>query len=635
MEFKSKLEEIMPAEELLFEPTPAFGKYKTFLEHAVTHPAKMNTNLLKFLILNFTKEGEVILDPMGGSGSTAVVAALHGRNAVCVELEKRFYEWMEKARLNVEKHPTLTPKGRIVNICGDARRLSELLSRADVAITSPPYAQTYTGGGDPEKRKKRLIKAGHNPKDFLGGKARNAVLKHYGEVDVCLTSPPYADSLTSEHDEGKETRKVLRKSGENRGKPISLGKSQVHTVYSQSKENIGNLPLGQVDSIITSPPYSNVATAKEGAISPHMQGLISKLSGIPVKDFAHNVEKLKEAVKIAQSKIPFKYGDSPNNIGNLPHGSIDLVLTSPPYEMQHQGGPDPNPVGTCIKERYPSKSNIGNLPLGNIDCCITSPPYSEALSEKAGGGSKKNVLGVGITSDGEKQAQGAPTPYSTSEDNIGNLKHGEIDVVLTSPPYDGSLEGSTRHTRGGIASRDRKIAQTGTYADIVITSPPYERQLHDSAEKRAAGAWNGSELDVEKNLPMGYSENRENIGNLKSSHEEYEALTTTPRGPLAKGLMKNGKPTYLSEMLKVYAEMFKVLKPAGLAIIIIKPFYRGLKPVDLPYHSYLLLKAVGFRLEKLYKLRLKNQSFWRVLYYKNNPNLPRLNHEYVLVMRKV
>jgi hypothetical protein len=100
-------------------------------------------------------------------------------------------------------------------------------------------------------------------------------------------------------------------------------------------------------------------------------------------------------------------------------------------------------------------------------------------------------------------------------------------------------------------------------------------------------------------------------------------------------LMKDGKPTYLSEMLKVYAEMFKVLKPAGLAIIIIKPFYRGLKPVDLPYHSYLLLKAVGFRLEKLYKLRLKNQSFWRVLYYKNNPNLPRLNHEYVLVMRKV
>jgi hypothetical protein len=39
----------MPAEELLFEPTPAFGEYKPFLEHATTHPAKMNTKIIEFL----------------------------------------------------------------------------------------------------------------------------------------------------------------------------------------------------------------------------------------------------------------------------------------------------------------------------------------------------------------------------------------------------------------------------------------------------------------------------------------------------------------------------------------------------------------------------------------------------------
>jgi len=602
----------MPAEELLFEPTPAFGKYKTFLEHAVAHPAKMNTNLLKFLILNFTKEGEVILDPMAGSGSTAVVAALHGRNAVCVELEKRFYEWMEKARLNVEKHPTLTPKGRIVNICGDARRLSELLSRADVAITSPPYAETYMGGGDPEKRKERLVKAGRNPKDFLGGKARNAVLKHYGEVDVCLTSG-------------------VRKVG-------------VSTItareYSQNPANIGNLPLGEVSTIITSPPYHNVDNVK-----PKSEEFWRK---------AH------EGGKRWGSKSPSgtegKQITAEGNISNFPLGNIDAVITSPPYEMQHQGGPDPNPVGTCIKERYPSESNIGNLPLGSIDCCITSPPYSEALSEKAGGGSKKNVLGVGITSDGEKQAQGAPTPYSTSEENIGNLKHGEIDVVLTSPPYEasvsddkesplaggdekkygrwrkgtarkhsytqhgepckvdtvitsppyeGSLEGTTRHTRGGIASRDPALAQTGSYATLMSFG-----------------------------VPVGYSPNKDNIGNLKSSHEEYEALTTTPRGPLAKGLMKNGKPTYLSEMLKVYAEMFKVLKPAGLAIVVVKSLIRNKRVIDLPWHSWLMLERVGFKLVKLYKLRLKNSSFWRILYTKKFPDVPLIAHEYVLVCGK-
>jgi len=38
-EFRSKLEDLMSAEELKFEPTPGFGKYKPFLQHAIAHPA--------------------------------------------------------------------------------------------------------------------------------------------------------------------------------------------------------------------------------------------------------------------------------------------------------------------------------------------------------------------------------------------------------------------------------------------------------------------------------------------------------------------------------------------------------------------------------------------------------------------
>jgi len=609
--FRSRLEDIVPAEELLFEPTPGFGYYAPWLKHAVAHPAKMNTWLLEYLIRAFTEPCDTVLDPMAGSGNTGTVAALLGRNAVQVELERKFWEWMEKARENVEKTETATPKGRIVNICGDARRLSELLSQADAAITSPPY--------------------------------------------------------------------------------------------------------------------SNIAKSKEGAISPHMQGLISK-RGIPVKEFAHNVEKLKEAVKIAQAKIPFKYSDNPRNIGNLPHGDISAVITSPPYsecpgsvyeglgerveklfkegkitreQYEHfkgrkayfeeaakpypqsngqiaslphgdinvvitspphgntyLGGGDPEKrKQRLIRAGHDPKDFLGgkarNAVLkhyGEVDVCITSPPYSEALSEKAGGGSKKNVLGVGITSDGGKQAQGAPAPYSTSEENIDNLPHGNIDAVITSPPYlksaesgagvnrqregdvkigcstvgrtvahpeaidstkeygsidtvitsppyEGSLEGTTRHTRGGIASRDPALAQTGSYATVMSFG-----------------------------VPVGYSPSKDNIGNLKSSDEEYEAL--------ANGLMKNGRPTYLSEMLKVYGEMFKVLKPGGLAIIVVKPFVRNKKVVDLPYHTWILMAKVGFRLARLYKLRLFRLSFWRILQYKKHPDVPIIAHEYVLVCQK-
>jgi DNA modification methylase len=351
-EFRSKLEDLVPAEELLFPPTPSFGRYRPFLEHAVAHPAKANTRLLEFLIEKYTRPGDVVLDPMAGTGSTGVVAALHGRNAVQVEIEEKFYEWMERAREKVEKHQTLAPKGRIVNIRGDARRLSELLSKAGVVITSPPYSDSISRQGDPT-----------------------------------------------------------------------------------GVRNVGI-------STITAREYS------------------------------------------------------------------------------------PNP------------ENIGNLPLG------------------------------------------------------------DIDVVITSPPYEGSLEGTSRHTRGGIPSRDPTLAQTGTYATVL------------------SGAVEGAST----------SPSKDNIGNLKSSDEEYEALT--------KGLIKGDRPTYLSEMLRVYGEMYKVLKPNGLAIIIVKPFIRNKRIVDLPWYTWLLMSKVGFKLEKLYKLRLKNLSFWRALYWRKYPEVPRISHEYIIVARK-
>jgi DNA modification methylase len=363
-EFKSKLEDLIPAEELVFPASPGFGPYKSIMPHeAVAHPAKFNVHLVEFLIDKYTKPGDIVLDPMAGTGILGVIAALRGRNAVQVEIEPRFYEWMEKARLNVENTPTLGRKGKIINILGDARRLSELLSQ---------------------------------------------------NVNTIITSPSYADSLTHEHDELKETKLVLRKSGENKGKPIALGRSQVHTIYSTSSNNIGNLPLGNIDAIITSPPYAET---------------ISHRSGGPVR-----------VRKVGSSTI-------------------------------------------TARQYSKSESNIGNLPLGNVEA----------------------------------------TTYPHHEKNLESL---------------------------------------------------YRR------------------------------------------------------------LLKNGKPTYLSEMLKVYSEMYKVLKPGGYCIIVVKPYIRNKSVIDLPYYTWLLMEKVGFKLEKLYKFRLPAKSFWRILYYQRFPSVPEITHEYVIVAVK-
>jgi len=420
-EFRSKLEDLMVAEELVFDPTPGFGRWRKFFpEDAVRHPAKANLNLIDFLIDKYTKEGDLILDPMSGTGSTCVLAALKGRDAICVDIEPLFFQWMEKAREIVEKTPMLGRKGRMINILGDARRLSDLLKQIDIIITSPPYGETYLGGGDPERRAERLIKAGYDPKAFLGGRARNAILKHYGETDVIITSPPYAETLS------------------------------IH--------------------------------------SGGMKGL----------------------------------------------------------------------------KNAPKPSTVGH---------------------------DKN-----------------PQLYSDNPDNIGNLSLGDIDVIITSPPYESALEGTSRHTRGGIASRDPALAQTGTYSTV---------------------------LSVKQGVPVMYSPNPDNIGNLKNRDEDYEMLEHEKRlETLYKRLLRDGKPTYLSEMLKVYNEMYKVLKPNGYVIIIIKPFIRNKQIIDLPYYTWLMMERAGFKLEKIYKLRLETQSFWRILYYRKNPDVPRINHEYILVCRK-
>lgn len=88
---------------LKFKATSGFGKWKRYFpESAVSHPAKINLNLLEYLILNYTKEGDTVLDCMCGTGSTVVLSMLKNRNAIGVDLEERFTNWAKQAIKNVE-----------------------------------------------------------------------------------------------------------------------------------------------------------------------------------------------------------------------------------------------------------------------------------------------------------------------------------------------------------------------------------------------------------------------------------------------------------------------------------------------------------------------------------------------------
>ena len=128
---------------LRFPATPGFKGWKQFFcEASTTHPAKMNLNLLRWILETYTEPGEVVLDPMAGTGSTIVLASILGRHGVAVEYEPRFCDMIRANIRLTERQATLTPKGRMICIQGDARELSKLLEESDAIITSPPYERT-------------------------------------------------------------------------------------------------------------------------------------------------------------------------------------------------------------------------------------------------------------------------------------------------------------------------------------------------------------------------------------------------------------------------------------------------------------------------------------------------------------
>lgn len=433
--------EIPPDKILKFSHTAGFkGWERFFSDESISHPAKANLKLVNWILNNYTLRGETVLDPMAGTGSTAILAALNGRNGVAVELEPKFCAMIKENMELTQQQKTLTPKGDVSCIEGDARRLSELLAESDVIITSPPYASP--GGAILDRA-------------FMEKLALDPNSNRYGRK----TFPGY----------GK---------------------------YSESPEQIGNKQYGDIDSIITSPPYGN------------------RLSDVAVDD-----------------------GD--------------------PARMGYRQ---------------------------TVDVVLTSPPYSEGL-----GHSVKRPSKVAIEKKQTSMGQKSETGYSLQKENIGNLPHGDIDAIVTSPPYEDSRAFQDIDFMKSIVHEQNIKAKKGE------TKSHYRT---DEAELRYLNKIDGVEY-----------EDNNNIGNLKSD-------------------------SYLEAMLQVYREAWKVLKPSGRMVLIVKNFIRDKQVVRLDLDTIKLCEAAGFTLDDRWYFELPQKSFWRILYSKKYPKVPEIDYEDILIFKK-
>ncbi len=118
-----------------------FEYEKRDLEAKEQHPAVFPIGLPKKVIRLFTHEGELVIDPFVGVGTTLLAAKDTNRNAVGFDLKKDYIEYAEK-RLNQKSFHDFNYSTKQVAICDDALNIPDYIPEKSVklTVTSPPYA---------------------------------------------------------------------------------------------------------------------------------------------------------------------------------------------------------------------------------------------------------------------------------------------------------------------------------------------------------------------------------------------------------------------------------------------------------------------------------------------------------------
>lgn len=404
------------------------------VDEAFRHPAKFSKALVERIIdymleKGWLQKGEVIGDTFGGVGLGGIIAAYRGLQWIGFELEKPFVGF---GHANFQKHVHRWSQLGLpipILIQGDSRNFDVLLQNADAMITSPPY-----------------VSGGHHNDVF--------------------------DSW-NKNSRGQQIKK------ETAG-------------YGKTKGQIGTLKEGEVDAVVTSPPFQS---ARSGTTN--------------------------SAGGIAKAGYTGKGKREPKLSDRQPH----IVA--------------------------PSAGNIEGSGLGSVDAVISSPPYEE-IAAGAGGLNTKPAKNAGQQSGRKKGAsQSADQHYGKTEGQIGRARKGKVDAVLTSPPYENSVN---REDHG---------------FDFMKCKPDYPTR--NNHPRRVA-------MHTKSHKKFVYGKQQGQIGALK-------------------------KQTYWEAMLQVYSAMHRSLKPGGVAVLVVKDFVRDGKRMALCDDTVRLLEHIGFEtLERIHAM---------------------------------
>lgn len=111
-------------------------------ERKARHPATFPDELAEAFIRFFTKEGQWVLDPMVGSGSTLCACFKTGRNGIGIELVPKWAQLAQQRLEELRRQPSLLAPNNTqqIVIVADARNIDTIdMPPIDYVLTSPPY----------------------------------------------------------------------------------------------------------------------------------------------------------------------------------------------------------------------------------------------------------------------------------------------------------------------------------------------------------------------------------------------------------------------------------------------------------------------------------------------------------------
>jgi len=158
----NRLNELDPKTWLKFQKSWFVHNPPPRSKNVLRHPAKFPETMAQEFIEFFTQRGQVVLDPMAGTGSTLVAALRAGRNSYGVELNPAYAEIartaVEEERLVLgDQTDNLTSQVTNANAAEITSWAKEVeLPLVDYVLTSPPYWNMLHAKGAMTQKNRRV-----------------------------------------------------------------------------------------------------------------------------------------------------------------------------------------------------------------------------------------------------------------------------------------------------------------------------------------------------------------------------------------------------------------------------------------------------------------------------------------------